>query len=76
MNQSESKDSTATVQPNLARRDFGKRLLVGAVGGAAFLDSAAKGSATIHKSAPGIKICVQSPGLGRSSTFAKLSELD
>ena len=41
------------------RREFGK-LAIGTLGAAAVLASAKKGSATVHNSQPGIKLCAQS----------------
>jgi mannonate dehydratase len=41
------------------RRQFGKLALGGALGTAAWLASAGKGSATVHASQPGIKLCAQ-----------------
>ena len=75
MNKSESKDSTVNAQSNLARREFGKRVLAGAVGGASFLASAAKGAAAVHKNAPGIKICVQSPAVPTDDDLLFLKQL-
>jgi mannonate dehydratase len=42
------------------RRDFGKLAIGGAVGAAALLAGASKSSASVHNSAPGIKLCAQS----------------
>ena len=75
MNKSESKDSAASTQPDLARREFGKRILAGAVSGATYLASAAKGDAAIHKSTPGIKICVQSPAVPTDDDLLFLKQL-
>lgn len=42
------------------RREFVKLAVGGALSGAALLSSTAPASATVHKSAPGIKLCAQS----------------
>src|ERR1035437_8479285 len=41
------------------RREFVKLAVGGVLGGAALLSSARTASATVHKSAPGIKLCAQ-----------------
>jgi mannonate dehydratase len=72
---SKTKDSTVNAGSNLARREFGKRVLAGAVGGAAFLASAGKGTATVHPNAPGVKICVQSPAVPTDDDLLFLKQL-
>jgi len=44
---------------NPDRRQFGKLALGGALGTAAWLGSAGKGSANVHTPQPGIKLCAQ-----------------
>ena len=73
MSQSESKDNTAKFNP--ARREFGKRVIAGAVGRAAYLASAGKGTATYPPYAPGIKLCVQSPAVPTDDDLLFLKQL-
>ena len=54
----ESKQHEGSSQPS--RRDFGKTALGGAMG-ASFLASAVSAEASVHKNAPGIKLCAQAP---------------
>jgi mannonate dehydratase len=75
MNKSGSKKSTVNPQTSLARREFGKRVLAGAVGGAAYLASPAQGDSAIHENAPGIKICVQSPAVPTDDDLLFLKQL-
>jgi mannonate dehydratase len=73
MSKPESKDHT--VNGSLARREFGKRVLAGAVGGAAFLASASKGGATLYPNAPGVKISVQSSAVPTDDELLFLKQL-
>ncbi|MGC1463740.1 MAG: mannonate dehydratase [Terracidiphilus sp.] len=50
--------TSSTFTPD--RREFVKLAVGGALSGAALLSSTAPASATVHKSAPGIKLCAQS----------------
>src|SRR5215510_6223274 len=61
MNASKPSQKTMDATFNPARRAFNKMALAGAMGGPALLSSAVASSAEVHKNAPGIKICVQSP---------------
>ncbi len=80
MSNSESKDHTANAEFNVARREFGRRefgktVLAGAVGGTAFFASAGTGPAAIHQNTPGIKISVQSPAVPTDDDLLFLKQL-
>jgi len=75
MSKAESKEKAVKANLNLARREFGKRVLAGAVSGAAFLASESAGPAAIHKNTPGIKISVQSPAVPTDDDLLFLKQL-
>jgi mannonate dehydratase len=60
---------------NAARRAFGKQVVGGALGELTLLARPDKGSATIHKNAPGIKISVQSPAIPTAEDLLFIKQL-
>jgi mannonate dehydratase len=70
-----AKESVINTPSNFPRREFGKRVLAGAVGGAAFLASAGRGAAKVYPVAPGAKICVQSPAVPTDDDLLYLKEI-
>jgi mannonate dehydratase len=75
MGTSESRTSKVTAKSNLARREFGKQVLTGAVSAAAFFAGRGLGAAAIHPNAPGIKISVQSPAVPSDDELRFIKQL-
>jgi len=75
MSASESKSQLMNAKFSPARREFGKKVVAGALGGAALLAYRGTSGAAIHPNAPGIKISVQSSALPTDDELLFLKQL-